>query len=1168
MNLRLCLCLLAFLLPAATVRARTLSERIHAIAEPNQQELVVYSWRTPEAGANLVRQGTFTAELNRHYMTPMDAGHQRYGLGFYTGITPIASQEYAHSTRHMLVEVAVPRGTRYIDLTDPAVLKRFADAGISKEDLLQRYNGPAALKITDEWVLLRNPENTQIRPFSGTRLSIPQLDRIYGQMTGNARVIFANQVAQHVTANAEAHPDSAIVKAVLGPRYLLENLRRTLQGISDSPSAEEAMQRLRDQDYLEVLNANPDLRRDLNTKIVAHLDPAKLGEFLASYTVRSAENFPALLIAGLKRLPDSATRINFVRNNMGGIDPEALFEIFLNSPAQERAVLFEPVAAAYAAKGQIANLRTRLEASALPQEERARLWRRAIPGVFGSNPFAHTQDILSFLKPGGAAAPATWQELLRACREPGCVEAGLQFLREPANLAELRIEENRAHARLVNRTLRETLAAPEFEGFNSYTAMRIASRLNVAEDETLDLLLSRALLRVSPSTGDSNITSLLIEFLRLSRNHGDGLNLERNLLDQVIGKGAPIADAHELIAAIRAPELRSRAFLHVLSQVQNQVQIIKLLALPEARAAQSAVETTLLRLLNAGITRDNADLWADILKAFPSMSESLQRRIARGVLPHLESMNANSAVEAGRIISSRITLEDFRALYPQRLSMNDIESYKAMRMLFKLGRKAWIPEFIDGAELYMRALAGAGLSGDKYRYLLLYADDHTKKLEIILAYLNSGTDRSLLPELINDLARSLNQMIARNKRLEIGDSRDQARRVLLALRPLLENEATMENAARVWDIYMQIGAAQKLSPEEGRELLQVRQGVGRVPMPWALRQIIYTVGDPGREFALRELARVPAERIVDSIDALQTEMREPERQRLRASARALATAEPQLAQTMQTIRGLILPSEPQIIFNSADKIREVLQHMEKPDEESYRNGTRLIYRELGLRDLPSGSADSPGQISLLLRWLANPGSESIIESISSRWATPAPDLYFYYSLHRQTLSLADRRILDNRLLASMHSALQSGSASAHAFAVHLSTHLNLANSETNTRLLHYLNRETRGGAILPTLAEQQKILEALKNRSGDLTREQINLLTQTPLRRLESDKVYADRIAAIRAHVSDTSEADRLVAEMDTRRQESHRVARSLTTRISGVCARAYGAISRRTSTR
>jgi hypothetical protein len=158
-----------------------LQEKLPKLASALEEEKVFYRWGGPHEADRIGRTPAFDvktvnrlseAELKK---TKGITGTTKAGLGLYVAENPFASAEYGDylgKDAH-LIAVTIPKGSKFLDLTDPKTLKMLAKENITP-DIIYRMRPPPQIHVkydsSNNWWVLKTAEGIKVEDY-GTTLS-------------------------------------------------------------------------------------------------------------------------------------------------------------------------------------------------------------------------------------------------------------------------------------------------------------------------------------------------------------------------------------------------------------------------------------------------------------------------------------------------------------------------------------------------------------------------------------------------------------------------------------------------------------------------------------------------------------------------------------------------------------------------------------------------------------------------------------------------------------------------------------------------------------------------------------------------------------------------------------------------------------------------------------
>lgn len=139
-------------------QAKVTQQQLESLTTPLDEDIVYYRWQSTQSGENLAKLGRLNEKTNHYFMSMKD--NIVSGPGIYMALEPDDSSGYLPADGGNLLEIRVPKGTLFIDLTDKATIEKMQKMGVDPTEAFTRpksfENKPLVIKYKDTWLVARD----------------------------------------------------------------------------------------------------------------------------------------------------------------------------------------------------------------------------------------------------------------------------------------------------------------------------------------------------------------------------------------------------------------------------------------------------------------------------------------------------------------------------------------------------------------------------------------------------------------------------------------------------------------------------------------------------------------------------------------------------------------------------------------------------------------------------------------------------------------------------------------------------------------------------------------------------------------------------------------------------------------------------------------------------
>lgn len=1076
--------LLSTLSIAPIAWADSFTEKVNSIAAPLTEDVAVYSWRTPTSGANLVAKGTFTPELNQYFMAPMDPGTQRYGRGFYVAYSPLGSQSYAHDPQHVLVEVKVPKGTLFIDLMDPGTRKRIVKAGLTVEQIQAEYSGSAVIKVTNDWAVLRNIENTSIRAWDGSNVSLEKLDEIFKKMGRHPREILLRQARDSLRARGKGQAHLSIVRATKSVAEIVAELRD--MPVVDSKSAAGLLETLDDPRVKSAILAHKALSQELLLKIAEHAEP----DLLPKLIPKAAELDKSFLQYGLfKVLARAGTGENeskvlsaaFYEFGAEGVLNQFLLEAHMPNAEQ----VFRKIARMISLdNGDLAAFYEKMKLAPLPNGLAERLWRSSLPEIVSEVPFDlrfMTSKYLLLFQPN---VSAEWENILKFCKTLKCVSRAVESWKEVlASLPEAQQSKAMAEAikpflsHVKTITTKEAKVKDYFKLF-SFPGLSPADRSSIIAS-----VISNGKIPQNPQWAKVAQGAQQMQL--------DGA-WELAFVELMNKRGMQGSDWEELILHLQDPKAKQKALAHRIDSADSVWDLWKLSKHELSDETKIKFESRLMKLSRGiksrGAYEMNAALYA--LKDVRWLRTQTKKEMAFNLTSIIGSMPEGVTEDSIKVLKDWVSLDDLKAMKSEILK-NSLGSADLIRNLFFLGKEEAIPFLLPEIGPHVVEAVKVFQGKDVQMRLIGYWIDFTGKLEIIHGY-SLRKKGSLNEALLKDLFDDVNRIIANRAKHGrdsqfLGDFPKSRTALELTTKMLLDAPPIRRDLlAKGWDSLVAAGALKTIPGKELEALLSRRASVDPVMSARSRATILKKgISENAIGFLAGELLRMPPQEMEKTLDQVQQSLGARQRLALRESALKLGREKPGLQSSARLLGELVITTGGDYLhvpdpFTPGNKMRQWLKTL---SQSSYRTSYRVTGPvNTGDSIEVNKLTDTNNSVKELTHLIVNDSPEKLLQKLpypEKSGNTLAGSVVSYYA---QSLSFPERREFNKKILLSLSEALERGSDAQIATAARVIREYNVQERSILNLLIEALQRERLlMSALLPIT--QLELLRAIETQA-------------------------------------------------------------------------------------
>lgn len=138
--------------------AKVTQEQLESLTTVLDEDVVYYRWQSTQSGENLAKLGKLNAKTNQYFMSMKE--NVVSGPGIYMALAPDDSSGYLPANGGNLIEIRVPKGTRFIDITDKETIEKMRQMGVDPHEAFTKpksfENKPLVIKYKDTWLVARD----------------------------------------------------------------------------------------------------------------------------------------------------------------------------------------------------------------------------------------------------------------------------------------------------------------------------------------------------------------------------------------------------------------------------------------------------------------------------------------------------------------------------------------------------------------------------------------------------------------------------------------------------------------------------------------------------------------------------------------------------------------------------------------------------------------------------------------------------------------------------------------------------------------------------------------------------------------------------------------------------------------------------------------------------